>query len=113
LKSENHKLVVKCRGQHGNSGHDAMVDPLLYTQFADKVTIIRKSSRFGMREFESELQQAQHLRDHLAHANDYASSAKAAAKVSETVRLIEKWTALLSKWPESSGRDREINTACV
>jgi CBS domain-containing protein len=80
---------------------DALVDPLLFTQFVDKVTIIRKSphSIFGKGRFESELRKVQSLRDRLVHANDYAASPKAASETCETVRLIDKWSKSLSQWP--------------
>jgi hypothetical protein len=79
---------------------DGLVDALLFTQFADKVTIIRRSPRFpfGKGRFESELKQAQSLRDHLAHANDYAASPDAARNVCSAVRLIDKWNKELSGW---------------
>jgi hypothetical protein len=82
---------------------DGLVDTLLFTQFADKITIIRGSPRltFEERIFKSELKQIRVLRDHLAHANDYAASADAACKVSSTVRLIDKWNRELSNWPHS------------
>jgi hypothetical protein len=35
----------------------------------------------------------------LMHANDYASTRSAAAKVCETVRSVEQWIDLLSSWP--------------
>ena len=76
-----------------SSFHDGFVDALLFTQFCDKVTIIRKSPRFAARAtgFEGEMKKVQTLRDHLAHANDYAATPDAASRVCATVRLIEKW----------------------
>jgi hypothetical protein len=83
---------------------DALVDALLFTQFADKVMIIRKSQRFvlGRNGFENDLKQIQSLRDHLAHANDYAATRESASKVCGTVRLADKWSKELSSWPESA-----------
>jgi hypothetical protein len=80
---------------------DTLVDELLFTQFDDKITIIRKSPRFDRNKsaFESEMKEARDLRDKLAHANQYAATREAAAQVCDTVRKIEDWTARLSKWP--------------
>src|SRR5262249_13840843 len=50
---------------------------------------------FGKKEFECELKQIQSLRDQLAHANDYASSARAASETCKTVRLIDNWSRQL------------------
>ncbi len=73
---------------------DDFVEALLFTQLADKITIIRKSPRFafGKGEFERDLKKIQALRDHLAHANDFASTARAASDTCKTVRLTDKWT---------------------
>jgi hypothetical protein len=78
---------------------DGLVDALLFTQFIDKVTIIRKSPlfKFGRDLFESELKKIQSLRNHLAHANDYAASPEAASETCRTVRLIDKWSKHLSQ----------------
>jgi hypothetical protein len=80
---------------------DTQVDDLLFTQFDDKITIIRKSSRFAGSKsaFKSEMKEARDLRDKLAHANDYATTRDAAAKVCDTVRKIEQWIEHLSNWP--------------
>jgi hypothetical protein len=77
---------------------DGLVDALLFTQFIDKVTIIRKSPlfKFGRDLFESELKKIQSLRNHLAHANDYAASPESASETCRTVRLIDKWSKHLS-----------------
>jgi hypothetical protein len=82
---------------------DTLVDDLLLTQFCDKVTIIRKSPRFtgGKGKFEDEMKEAQALRDNLAHANEYAATREAAAKVCDTVRKIEHWIARLSERPST------------
>jgi hypothetical protein len=81
---------------------DNFVNDLLFTQFGDKVTIIRKSPRFefGTSAFKSDLGLIQELRDGLAHANDYASAPDAASETCRAVRLIEKWSAKLLNWPE-------------
>jgi CBS domain-containing protein len=80
---------------------DTEVDELLFTQFDDKITIIRKSSRFAGSKsaFEREMKEARDLRDNLAHANEYAATREAAARVCDTVRTIEHWIAQLSNWP--------------
>jgi hypothetical protein len=80
---------------------DNLVEHLLFTQFADKIAIIRKSPDFalGKNAFEAAMKAAQKLRDKLMHANDYASTRPAAIKVCETVRSIEQWIDLLSSWP--------------
>jgi hypothetical protein len=85
---------------------DGFVNALLVTQFCDKVTIIRKSPYFtlGTATFENELKLAQELRDHLAHANDYAASPDAASNACSTVRLIDKWSKELLAWPSASVR---------
>lgn len=76
-------------------------DELLFTEFCDKVTIIKKHNKFpwnGPNEFESELNRVQKLRDNLAHANDYAATREAAAKVCETVRLTLTWIKRLGDY---------------
>jgi hypothetical protein len=76
---------------------DARVEPLLFTQFCDKTTIIKKRPNFPWSKgaFKGDLQRIEALRNDLAHANDYASTREAARKVCETVRLMETWTELL------------------
>jgi hypothetical protein len=71
-----------------------LVDPLLFTQFADKATFIRNSEQWSMGRdaFERDFRTMQLLRDQLAHANDYAASPEAAAETCRSARLIEKWT---------------------
>jgi hypothetical protein len=71
-----------------------LVDPLLFTQFADKATLIRGyvKSSIGRDAFERDFKTMQSLRDHLAHANDYAASPDAAAETCRSARLIERWT---------------------
>jgi hypothetical protein len=79
---------------------DGLVDPLLFTQFGDKKSILRRSTYLetSRGEFERELDKIQSLRDDLAHANDYAASPEAAKKTCETVRLIDKWSEHFSRW---------------
>ena len=98
--SEERQKKIKC--QYGRAASDDnAVDVLLFSQFSDKVTAIKKSPVFtaGKNKFEAGMQTAQKLRDQLAHANDYAASRDAAAQVCATVRMIEHWIAQLSAWP--------------
>lgn len=84
--------------------HDSFVDALLFTQFADKATIIRKSlwCPIGTKQFKDEFKKIQSLRDRLAHANDYAASPEAACEVCRTVRLIDQWNDQLSRLLQTS-----------
>ena len=79
---------------------DVFVDRLLFTQFIDKVTIIRKSPAFLFSgdTFEDDLRQVQSLRDKVAHANDYATTEETATQVCKTVRLMDHWIAALANW---------------
>ena len=79
---------------------EPLVDALLFTQFADKANIIWKSGCLIVEKsaFESQFKKIQALRDHLAHANDYASSPSAAIDTCKTVRLIDEWNNRLSKF---------------
>src|SRR5258708_24088756 len=79
---------------------DGLVDPLLFTQFADKKSILSKSGhrKTSKRKFDRELGSIQSLRHHLAHANDYAASPETARKTCETVRLLDKWREEFSRW---------------
>jgi hypothetical protein len=81
---------------------DTFVDTLLFTEFCDKVTIIRKSPdfRWSKTGFESELAQVQSLRNDLAHANDYAPTRDAAIQVCEIVRSMDRWIEWLTAWPK-------------
>jgi hypothetical protein len=85
---------------------DTFVDTLLYTQFCDKVTIVRKSPHFcwSKTSFDADLGKVQSLRNDLAHANDYAATREAASQVCETVRLMDDWIEKLASWR----RDRPI-----
>lgn len=79
---------------------DVFVDRLLFTQFIDKVIIIRKSPSFLFSgdTFEDDLRQVQSLRDKVAHANDYATTEETATQVCKTVRLMDHWIAELADW---------------
>lgn len=80
---------------------DRWVDDLLFTQFKDKATILKKSAvfRFAKGAFEREIDDARKLRDALAHANDYAVTRSAAEAVCKTVRCVEAWIDRLNAWP--------------
>jgi hypothetical protein len=80
---------------------DNVVDDLLFTEFCDKITVIRKSKRFseGKGKFEREMNMAQELRNNLAHANDYAATRDAVTRLCDTVRKVESWIEHLSSWP--------------
>jgi hypothetical protein len=47
--------------------------------------------------FQNQFKKIQSLRNHLAHANDYAASPEAAIGNCKTVRLIDEWNDRLSK----------------
>jgi hypothetical protein len=68
-----------------------IVSELLFTQFADKVTILKKSVFQGRTDRARTVQQLQAiegLRNKLAHANDYAPDSSRAAEVCVQVRNI-------------------------
>jgi hypothetical protein len=91
--------------QQAAKSDDSWVDDLLFTEFCDKVTIIKASGRFGRskRSFEDEMSRIRDLRDSLAHANDYAASRDAAKGTCRTVRIIEKWIDDLDAWLPPTG----------
>ena len=70
---------------------DGFVDALLFTQFCDKVDIIREFFDFGAESkpaLTSKLNEIQRLRDNVAHANEYAASPEHAKNVCTLVRDI-------------------------
>ncbi|MEO3430712.1 hypothetical protein AAFN88_17795 [Pelagibius sp. CAU 1746] len=73
-----------------SKGNDFFVDPLLFTQFADKKTIIKMGIDAGLSKstLESQLGRIEQLRNNVAHANDYAPSPDEARKVCVTVRKL-------------------------
>jgi hypothetical protein len=87
---------------------DGFVEFLLLTEFADKVTIIRRSPEFrwARESFRHDLRRVQMLRNDLAHANDYASTRAAAIKTCETVRLTELWIDRLGAWRSGGTQSR-------
>jgi hypothetical protein len=77
---------------------DAYVEALLCTQFADKATIIAKSTNFPVSrtKFTRDMAVTQELRDALAHANEYASTRARALRVCATVQAISGWIERLN-----------------
>lgn len=98
--SAQRKSKVRERATAARS-EDAFVDELLYTEFCDKVSIVRRSPAFvwSKKSFDDDLGKIQSLRDDLAHANDYAATREAASHVCETVRLMDQWIERLATWP--------------
>lgn len=84
---------------------DAYVEALLFTQFGDKITILKKrpNSPFDTGDFKRDLNRIQALRDDLAHANEYAASRNDACYVCETVRLMDTWIERLASAESTSG----------
>lgn len=81
----------------------AFVNPLLYTQFGDKATILRKEPWIKHKNrFRQEMQAIQRLRDSLAHANDYASTRDACRAVCRSVRSLDFWATSLADWQEGA-----------
>lgn len=82
--------------------HDAFVDELLFTGFADKRTIIEKSPAFtpDRRIFWRDMTRLEKLRDRLVHANHYAAIRDAASSVCESVRLADRWLKWLESFPQ-------------
>ena len=78
LLSEGRKKKVYEQIERAKSG-DTFVDPVLYTQFCDKVRIVNKmggpadSGAWDAKLFQRDMKDFQDLRDGLAHANDYAT----------------------------------------
>ena len=72
---------------------DRWIDDLLFTQFKDKVTILKKVPNFPCSKtaFENQMDTAKKLRDQIAHANGYVTARADAEKVCQTVRDIKSW----------------------
>ena len=89
-----------CKEISSSTNEDGFVDSLLFTQFGDKVTIIRKSPQFewSKTKFEKEMGKVENLRNQIAHANDYASTPSAAEGVCHTVRTLGTWVCRLARW---------------
>ena len=75
-----------------------IVSELLFTQFADKVTILKKSvlqKHSERNEIVRQLEAIERLRNQLAHANDYAPDSQKAAEVCVKARNIMRIRYLL------------------
>jgi hypothetical protein len=94
--SESRRAMVEKKVAESKK-QDAYIDALLFTEFCDKVTIIKKMAKspWSKSKFQDDLDRIQALRNALAHANDYASSREDAMEVCATVRLIDKWLHLI------------------
>jgi hypothetical protein len=69
--------------------NDSFVESLLFTQFCDKADIIKKSFEVpgeSKGTLAGKFGEIQKLRDHVAHANEYATSAKKAENVCVVIR---------------------------
>lgn len=79
---------------------DMVVETLLFTQFCDKVAIIKESQFFqwSKTSFEDEFRRVCSLRNSLAHANNYAATREAAGGVCKTVKLMDMWIKRLEAW---------------
>ncbi|MEH2565138.1 hypothetical protein [Bradyrhizobium sp. AZCC 2289] len=69
---------------------DAIVDTLLFTQFADKKTLVKKQlpKTRPKKSFEKALRTIESLRNKIAHANEYANTPTHARSVCKTVREL-------------------------
>lgn len=96
---------VGAKANASRSG-DGFVNLLLFTEFADKCDIVRKSPRFDRSGTQAETQKKaiRKLRDHVAHANDYADTRTRAEETCRTVKLIDAWLDYLADWPKDVGR---------
>lgn len=81
---------------------DTFVDKLLYTQFCDKYTIICKKWEVmsalpqDRKEFQSDMECIQDLRDRLAHANEFAATRESARQLCNRVRRMDHWMRVLA-----------------
>ena len=96
--SQGRREKVLKKVEEAKSG-DAYIDTLLFTEFGDKVTIIKKGPNFawGKTSFEDDLAKIQALRNSLAHASDYANTQAHARDVCKTVRLTDSWIKRLTQ----------------
>jgi hypothetical protein len=91
-----------------------IVDPLLYTQFADKRDVIKKALLKGCAErsaFDQTLKKIQDLRDRIAHANEYANTPGKAAEVCSTVESVFEIDHLMTRLRTNATSDlKKITT---
>ncbi|MBB3066004.1 hypothetical protein [Limibacillus halophilus] len=80
---------------------ESFVDALLFTEFADKKTIIKKSIALSIskNQLEVRLTEIQKFRDMVAHANEYAPSPEEAKMVCATVRDLIDLRKLIAETP--------------
>lgn len=105
LSPERRRAVQQSVETARRGSHD--IEPLAFTQFADKVTILRKSPQFSWSktQFKTELSAIEKLRNNLAHANSYAETRERARQTCASLRQIEAWIERLSGWPDRCVRD--------
>lgn len=92
---------------------DGFVDALLFTQFSDKSTIIRKtlskaelgSSKNSLKKNLNELRE---LRDNLAHANEYAATPSEGRNVCKLVREAFKLLGILEQAIHSKAQNESL-----
>lgn len=76
------------------------VRPVLYTQFCDKATVLRKrgfSPALSRTQLHNDLKRIEAVRNDVAHANNYASSFDAACTVCETAEIILRMWRLIDE----------------
>ena len=89
-------------------GSNSEMKPVLYTEFCDKVTVLRrggfsKATR-SRGDLKRTLKRIQDLRDAVAHANNYASSFEAACEVCDNTKSIEDIWKIIDGEIERGGR---------
>ena len=101
--SRQRKIEEESKNSEQADGH---VDKLLFTQLGDKAKILTKLSCFSCSksELHRRLEAIKHLRDKLAHANEYAATPPEAREVCATVRSLlelreEIRTTILNRSP--------------
>ena len=89
LLSEGRRAKLEQRIEKARK-NDSFVDRLIYTEFADKISIVCRSLKLPKSRNANEevLKRVMSLRDNLAHANDYAASPQAASEVCSTVNEL-------------------------
>ena len=79
--------------------NDSVVDRVLYTQFCDKTTIIRRAFEFNTSktQLKKRFGRMERLRNAVAHAHDYASTVTLAQEVATTIRYLLQLTDEIEK----------------
>lgn len=81
---------------------DTLIDPILYTEFGDKVTILRKELTFARAglttktRFARDMKGVEALRNKLAHASNFAATRSTARTVCGSVRSMDRWIGHLA-----------------